>query len=84
MCSMTLLAALAGLLGAPPIKLLFVSSILGGIGTPITLVIMLLVARNTSIMGKNPIAPWLARAGWAVAGIVVLATGAYFASFFWS
>ena len=84
MVAMTLLAALAGLLGAPPIKLLFVSSILGGIGTPITLVIMLLVARNTSIMGKNPIAPWLARAGWAVAGIVVLATGAYFASFFWS
>ncbi len=84
MCSMTLLAALAGLLGMPPIKLLFASSIIGGIGTPITLVIMLLVARNRSIMGKHAIAPWLARAGWAVAGIVTIAAGAYFASLFWS
>jgi Mn2+/Fe2+ NRAMP family transporter len=82
MCAMTLVAALAGLLGAPPIKLLFVSSIVGGIGTPVTLVIMLLVARNGSIMGNNPIAPWLARAGWAVVGVVVVATGTYFASLF--
>jgi hypothetical protein len=35
-------------------------------------------------MGKHAIAPWLARAGWAVAGIVTIATGAYFASLLWS
>ncbi len=83
MVSMTLLATLAALLGASPIKILFASSIIGGIGTPITLIIMLLVARNRSIMGKHSISLWLAQAGWAVAGIVVLATGAYFASLFW-
>lgn len=83
MCSMTLLAAAAALLGAPPIKLLFFSSIIGGIGTPITLIIMLLVARNRTIMGKHPISLGLAGAGWGVAGIVIFATGAYFVSLFW-
>lgn len=52
-----------------PMKLLFFSSIAGGLGTPITLVLLMLVARS-SIMGENRIAKPLAIAGWAVTGVV--------------
>jgi Mn2+/Fe2+ NRAMP family transporter len=83
MILMTVTAALAGLLGAPPIRVLFLASIIGGVGTPISLVVMLLVARSKSSMGRHPISRPLAAAGWGVAGIVVLATGVYFASLFW-
>jgi Mn2+/Fe2+ NRAMP family transporter len=83
MILLTVIAALAGLLGAPPIKVLFVASIIGGVGTPISLIVMLLVARSRSIMGRHPIGRPLAAAGWGVAGIVIAATGAYFASLFW-
>jgi Mn2+/Fe2+ NRAMP family transporter len=83
MILMTMTAALAGLLGAPPIKVLFIASIIGGIGTPISLVVMLLVARSKVVMGHHPISSPLAAAGWGVAGIVILATGVYFASLFW-
>jgi Mn2+/Fe2+ NRAMP family transporter len=83
MILMTMTAALAGLLGAPPIKVLFIASIIGGIGTPISLVVMLLVARSKLVMGHHPISGPLAAAGWCVAGIVILATGVYFASLFW-
>jgi Mn2+/Fe2+ NRAMP family transporter len=80
MIALTATAALVGLFGAPPIKLLFIASILGGIGTPISLAIMLLVARSKSVMGWRPIGAPLAAAGWSVAGVVALATGLYFAS----
>lgn len=83
MILLTAIAALTGLLGAPPIKVLFTASIVGGIGTPISLVIMLLVARSKSVMGRHPISAALAAAGWSVAAIVVIATGVYFASLFW-
>jgi Mn2+/Fe2+ NRAMP family transporter len=83
MILLTVIAALAGLLGASPIKVLFVASIIGGVGTPISLIVMLLVARSRSIMGRHPIGRPLAAAGWGVAGIVIAATGAYFASLFW-
>ena len=79
----TLVATLAGLLGAPPIKVLFIASIVGGIGTPISLVVMLLVARSKHVMGSRPIGRPLAAAGWSVAGIVTIATIVYFASLFW-
>jgi Mn2+/Fe2+ NRAMP family transporter len=80
MAGMTLLASILGLAGVSPIKLLFVSSIIGGVGTPITLVVMLLVGRHKKVMGKHEIGIGLTVAGWCVAAIVILATGAYFAS----
>lgn len=80
MIAMTLTAALAGLLGAPPIKVLFIASIIGGVGTPLSLGIMLLVARSKTVMGHHPIGAPLAAAGWCVAGIVVVATVVYFIS----
>jgi Mn2+/Fe2+ NRAMP family transporter len=83
MIVMTAAAALVGLLGAPPIRVLFLASIVGGVGTPISLVIMLLVARSKQIMGSRPIGPWLATSGWCVAGVVIAATAIYIASLFW-
>jgi Mn2+/Fe2+ NRAMP family transporter len=80
MILLTTCAALAGLLGVPPIKVLFVASILGGIGTPISLVVMLLIARSKHIMGRHSIGLPLAISGWCVAAIVVIATGLFFAS----
>lgn len=73
------LAAAAALtyLHVTPMRLLFLSSIAGGIGTPITLILLLLVARDRTVMGENPIARWLAIGGWLTAGIVILACAVY-------
>lgn len=74
----SLLAALGiCLLRIPPIKLLFVSGIIGGIATPVTLVLMLLVARDPKVMGKHRIAGGLALCGWVVAAVVVLASAVF-------
>ena len=56
-----------------PIKLLFWSSIAGGLGTPITLALMMLVARSRTVMDQHRIGTRLALAGWAVTGIVATA-----------
>jgi Mn2+/Fe2+ NRAMP family transporter len=72
-------AVLIGSAGVPPIKLLFMSGIAGGIATPLTMALMLLVARNHRIMHQARIAPWLAAAGWCVTLIVSAATAIYLA-----
>ena len=64
--------------GVSPIALLYISSIVAGIATPITLILMLLVARNQGVMGKHRLPRFLTIGGWAVAAVVVLATLAYF------
>ncbi len=56
--------------GVPPIKLLFIGSIAGGLATPITLFFVMLVARNHKVMHQMRLAPWLAACGWVVFGIV--------------
>lgn len=70
-------AVLIGVAGVAPIKLLFMSGIAGGIATPLTLALMLLVARNERIMRKARIAPWLAASGWCVTLLVGVATVVY-------
>jgi Mn2+/Fe2+ NRAMP family transporter len=57
--------------------LLFYSGIAGGIATPLTMVLMLLAARNRDVMRQRRIAPWLAVAGWCVCAIVSAATLSY-------
>jgi Mn2+/Fe2+ NRAMP family transporter len=42
-------------LGISPIRLLLLASIAGGLGTPISLVFLLLVARKHDVMGTHPI-----------------------------
>jgi Mn2+/Fe2+ NRAMP family transporter len=63
--------------GISPIAILFYSGIAGGIGTPITLVLMMLVARDKQIMKGNVIHPSLAAGGWIVTAVVVGACAIY-------
>jgi Mn2+/Fe2+ NRAMP family transporter len=59
--------------GIPPIRLLFLSSIAGGIATPVTLVFTLLAASDKHLMKDRPLAPWLGTAGWIATAIVSIA-----------
>ncbi len=79
---MTLVAVLVfgsgiALAGVPPIKLLFFSSIVGGLATPITLTMMMLIAGNHSAMKRKPLNPILLGSGWVVT-VVVTAAAAIF------
>lgn len=73
------LAAGAALTYLPiaPIRLLFFASLAGGFGTPVTLILLLLVARDRAVMGDAPISPWLAAGGWLTAAIVIAAAAAF-------
>jgi Mn2+/Fe2+ NRAMP family transporter len=71
------LAVAIGFAGVKPITLLFFSGIAGGIATPFTIVLMLLVGRNRDVMRKKQISGWLAAAGWCVAAIVAGAAVTY-------
>ncbi|MGO8873456.1 MAG: NRAMP family divalent metal transporter [Acidimicrobiales bacterium] len=52
------------------ISMLVAASVIGGFGTPIGLVILVLLARDQTVMGAQPISRRLAIAGWAVAVVV--------------
>lgn len=71
------LAVAIGFAGVPPITLLFYAGIAGGIATPLTMGLMLLIGRNHAVMHRLRISPWLAAAGWCVTGIVGGATAIY-------
>ena len=78
----TLIASLAvgaaiALVGFSPIKLLFFSGIAGGIATPFTLGLMMLVGRSRRIMGENRLGVALTTAGWCVTTVVSIAAIVY-------
>ncbi|MBV9269704.1 MAG: divalent metal cation transporter, partial [Candidatus Eremiobacteraeota bacterium] len=68
-------ALIAAFVGVPPIKLLFISSIAGGLATPITLAFMLMVASNRKVMKTHVPPLWLRIAGWCTFAIVTGAAG---------
>jgi Mn2+/Fe2+ NRAMP family transporter len=79
---LTLIACMAiaiaiGFAGVKPITLLFFSGIAGGIATPFTIVLMLLIGRNRKVMHQMRISGWLAAAGWCVAVVVAGAASIY-------
>jgi Mn2+/Fe2+ NRAMP family transporter len=63
--------------GISPIQLLFVSSIVGGLGTPISMVFLLLIGQNRELMGEQIIGKVLRFAGWGTV-LVVSAISTYF------
>jgi Mn2+/Fe2+ NRAMP family transporter len=65
------------LAGVAPIELLFYSGIAGGIATPFTLALLMLVARSSKVMGKHLLGRGLTIAGWGVTASVTLAAAAY-------
>jgi Mn2+/Fe2+ NRAMP family transporter len=60
--------------GISPIQLLLISSIAGGLATPITLLPMMLIARDRQVMGDNRIGRWLTVAGFAVTTVITAAS----------
>jgi Mn2+/Fe2+ NRAMP family transporter len=60
--------------------LLYWASVAAGIATPVTLVMVMLVAQNRRTMNGHPISPLLACGGWVVTGVVSLSAG----GFIWS
>jgi Mn2+/Fe2+ NRAMP family transporter len=75
--------AVSSVLALAPIStmwLLYWASVAAGIATPITLVMVMLVAQNRRTMNGRPISPLLACAGWVVTGIVSLSA----VGFIWS
>lgn len=79
----TLLISLAAgsvvaLAGVSPIKLLFISSIAGGIATPVTLGLLMAVANDRRVMKTHRPKLLSLIAGWGVFSVVTLATVFYF------
>jgi Mn2+/Fe2+ NRAMP family transporter len=64
------LALAVSLAGIPVIGMLVTASVIGGFGTPIGLVLLVRLARDSQVMGPQTISRKLAIAGWAVAVIV--------------
>jgi Mn2+/Fe2+ NRAMP family transporter len=64
------LAVAVSLANISVIDMLVAASVIGGFGTPIGLVIMVLLGRDHTVMGTQPISERLALAGWTVAAIV--------------
>jgi Mn2+/Fe2+ NRAMP family transporter len=69
-----LFGAAIALSGISPIRLLFTAGIIGGIATPVGLILLLAVAGNRALMGNRPVARPLRIAGWVVALIVTVAS----------
>lgn len=74
--SLAIGAALA-LLPVPTMVLLYWASVVGGLATPVTLVFMLLVARNHEVMNGRPISFQMTCAGWGVTAGVTVASLAF-------
>jgi Mn2+/Fe2+ NRAMP family transporter len=73
----TLLAVLVTLWSRSPIQLLFDASIAGGIGTPIGLAFLLVVAGDRGVMRGRPIGRGLRVAGWLITGLIAVMGGLY-------
>jgi Mn2+/Fe2+ NRAMP family transporter len=61
------LALGVSLAGIPVIAMLVAASVLGGLAAPIGLILLVLLARDSQVMGSRVISLRLALAGWAVA-----------------
>ncbi|MBV8159637.1 MAG: divalent metal cation transporter, partial [Acidimicrobiia bacterium] len=75
----TALGAAIALGGVPPIRILFIASIVGGLATPVSLAFLVLVGSDRRAMGGRPVSRPLAIAGWTVTGVVSLAGLAFLA-----
>jgi Mn2+/Fe2+ NRAMP family transporter len=69
-----LVAGLAGLAGIPPVGILLTAGVAGGVSTPITMLLLLLVARDPDCMHGAPIGRPLA-AGAAVTIALMISAG---------
>lgn len=68
----TLAAIVISAIGVPPIRLLFLASIVAGVATPIGLSAMMLVTSDPRLMGARTVRGPLLVAGWAVTTTVTI------------
>lgn len=61
------LAIAVTLAGVPVIGMLVTASVLGGVATPVGIIVMVRLARDPAVMGARPVSRGLAVAGWVVA-----------------
>jgi Mn2+/Fe2+ NRAMP family transporter len=64
------LATAVDMAGVPLLGMLIAASVIGGLGTPIGMVLLIRLARNPQVMGDHPISARLAMAGWTVTILV--------------
>lgn len=64
------LALFVALAGVPVIDMLQAASIIGGLGTPLGVILLVRLGRDPRVMGTQPISGRLAAAGWVVALVV--------------
>jgi Mn2+/Fe2+ NRAMP family transporter len=64
------LACAAALAGVPVLGMLVAASVIGGLGSPVGMVVLIRLARDRQVMGGRPISGMLAMAGWAATIIV--------------
>lgn len=72
-----LLAAAISFIGISAIQLLYVASIAGGLGTPISLAFLLVVARDRRVMGARPVGRALVLIGWLTFAVVTLVSALF-------
>lgn len=72
--------AVLALIPIPTMSLLYWTSVIAGLATPLTLALTLLVASDRNIMRGRPIGVALATAGWVVTGIVTASALAFIAA----
>ena len=70
-------AALVTLVHVSAIQLLFYASIAGGIGTPVALGCMLVLAGDPTVMRGRPIGAGLRAVGWVVTATMGVMSGLY-------
>jgi Mn2+/Fe2+ NRAMP family transporter len=64
------LAAAVDLAGVSLLDMLVAASVIGGLGTPVGLVLLIRLARDRTVMGDRTISVRLATAGWLVTAVV--------------
>jgi Mn2+/Fe2+ NRAMP family transporter len=79
-----IIATGVALVGIAPIKLLFISSIAGGLATPITLTMMMLIAGDHRVMKQKTLNPILLVSGWVVTGVVTTAAAIFLFQIFFA
>jgi len=76
--SAAMLGSGVALSGISPIRLLFIAGIIGGIATPIGLILLLAVAGDGNLMHDRPVSRPLLVAGWIVTTVIGVTCLAFF------
>lgn len=77
-----LLGTVAAYGGVSPIRLLFIAGIIGAIGTPLGLAMLLKVAADRRIMNGRPIGTAMKTAGWTITLVIAFISVVYFYQLF--